>query len=76
MSAPPANEPAEDTTVGAEVTGTVADSMEEHGRETEAPRAIEHDFSFLLADADQSVSQGYLWSLFSQGARPVQERVS
>lgn len=76
MSAQPANEPAEDTTLDAEVTGIVTDLLEEHGSEAAALRALAHDFIILLADADRSVSRGYLRGLFSQGARPVQERDS
>ncbi len=74
MSAQPANEPREDTTLDAEVTGIVTDLLEEHGTETAALRALAHDFVILLADADRSVSRGYLRGLFSQGARPVAER--
>ena len=76
MSAQPVNQPAEDTTLDAEVTGIVTDLLEDHGTETAALRALAHDFIILLADADRSVSRGYLRGLFSQGARPVQERES
>lgn len=55
MSAQPANEPREDTTLDAEVTGIVTDLLEEHGTETAALRALAHDFVILLADADRSV---------------------
>lgn len=76
MSAQPANEPAEDTSIDAEVTGIVTDLLEEHGSETAALRALAHDFIILLADADRSVSRGYLRGLFSQGARPLPEKNS
>lgn len=74
MSVQPANQPAEDTTLDAEVTGIVTDLLEEHGSESAALRALAHDFIVLLADADRSVSRGYLRGLFSQGARPDAEK--
>lgn len=73
MSAQPADQHVEDTTLDAEVAGLIADLMEEHGTETAALRALAHDFIVLLADADRSVSRGYLRGLFSQGARPIPE---
>lgn len=73
MSPQPADQHVEDTTLDAEVAGLVADLMEEHGTETAALRALAHDFIVLLADADRSVSRGYLRGLFSQGARPIRE---
>jgi alpha-D-ribose 1-methylphosphonate 5-triphosphate synthase subunit PhnL len=74
MSAKPANQPAEDTTLDAEVTAIVTDLLEEHGSERAALRALAHDFIVLQADADRSVSRGYLRGLFSQGARPDAEK--
>lgn len=73
MSAQPADQHIEDTTLDAEVTALVADVMEEHGSETAALRALAHDFIVLLADADRSVSRGYLRGRFSEGARPIRE---
>ncbi len=73
MSAQPADQRVEDSSVDAEVSGLVADLMEEHGSDAAALRALAHDFIVLLADADRSVSRGYLRGLFSQGARPVRE---
>jgi hypothetical protein len=73
MSAQPADQHVEDTTLDAEVAGLVADLMEEHGTETAALRALAHDFIVLLADADRSVSRGFLRGLFSEGARPARE---
>jgi hypothetical protein len=64
-------QPEADTTLDAEVTGIVADLIEEHGSEMAALRALAHDFIVLMADADRSVSRGYLRGLFSQGARPI-----
>lgn len=63
----------------AKATGEEADQLEwelielveEHGSERAALRALLHDFHVLLADADRSVSRGFLRGMFSQGARPV-----
>ena len=49
----------------------IAELLEEHGSELAALRALAHDFLVLLADADRSVSRGYLRGLFSEGARPI-----
>ena len=73
MSAQPADQHIEDTTLDAEVTALVADIMEEHGSEAAALRALAHDFIVLLADADRSVSRGFLRGVFSQGARPSRD---
>lgn len=73
MQAEPADQCVEDTSVDAEVTGMVTDLMEEHGSETAALRALAHDFIVLMADADRSVSRGFLRGVFSQGARPIRE---
>lgn len=73
MSALPADQHVEDTTLDAEISGIVSTLLEEHGTETAALRALAHDFIVLLADADRSVSRGYLRGLFSQGARPARE---
>lgn len=74
MSAQPADQQIEDTTLDAEITGIVSILMEEHGSEAAALRALAHDFIVLLADADRSVSRGFLRGLFSQGARPIPEK--
>jgi len=71
MSAQPADQRVEDASLDAEITGIVADLLEEHGSELAALRALAHDFLVLLADADRSVSRGFLRGAFSQGARPV-----
>lgn len=71
MSALPADQSIEDTSLDAEITAGVADLLEEHGSEMAALRALMHDFLVLLSDADRSCSRGYLRGLFSQGARPV-----
>lgn len=73
MSAQPAEQFAEDTSIDAEVTSMVEDLLEEHGSEMAALRALAFDRIVLLADADRSVSRGYLRGLFSEGARPVRE---
>jgi hypothetical protein len=74
MSAQPADQHVDDTSLDAEVTGIISMLMEEHGTESAALRALAHDFIVLLSDADRSVSRGYLRGLFSQGARPIRER--
>lgn len=76
MSAQPAEQFVEDTSIDAEVTGIVEDLLEEHGSEMAALRALARDRVVLMADADRSVSRGYLRGLFSQGARPVAETAS
>lgn len=73
MSAQPADQHVEDTSLDAEVAGLIADLMEEHGNEGAALRALAHDFIVLMNDADRSVSRGFLRGVFSQGARPVSE---
>lgn len=73
MSPQPADQHVEDTSLDAEISGIVSMLMEEHETEAAALRALAHDFIVLLADADRSVSRGYLRGLFSQGARPVPE---
>ncbi|AZO82110.1 MULTISPECIES: hypothetical protein [unclassified Bosea (in: a-proteobacteria)] len=73
MSAQPADQRVEDASLDAEITGIVAELLDEHGSELAALRALAHDFLVLLADADRSVSRGYLRGLFSQGARPVRD---
>ena len=74
MSAQPVDQKVEDTTLDAEITGIVSMLLEEHGSESAALRALAHDFIVLLADADRSVSRGYLRGLFSQGARPIRDQ--
>lgn len=73
MSAQPADQHVEDTSLDAEVAGLIADLNEEHGTEGAALRALAHDFIVLMNDADRSVSRGFLRGVFSQGARPVHE---
>lgn len=73
MPAQPAEQQVEDTSIDAEITGIVSMLMEENGSEMAALRALAHDFIVLLADADRSVSRGYLRGIFSQGARPLRE---
>ncbi|AZO82016.1 hypothetical protein B5U98_27435 [Bosea sp. Tri-39] len=71
MSALPADQRVEDVSLDAEITGLIAELLEEHGSGPAALRALAHDFIVLLADADRSVSRGFLRGAFSQGARPV-----
>lgn len=70
MSALPADQRVEDASLDAEITGIIADLLEEHGSESAALRALAHDFLVLLADANHSTSRGFLRGLFSEGARP------
>lgn len=76
MSAQPAEQQVADTTLDAEVVGLIEDLMEEHGSADVALRALAHDFIVLLADADRSVSRGFLRGVFSQGARPIRDQDS
>lgn len=64
MSAQPKLEPDE-------IEFEIAELVEEHGSERAALRAVLHDFNVLLADADRSVSRGFLRGVFSAGARPL-----
>ena len=70
MPALPADQRVEDASIDAEVTGLIGDLLDEHGSEPAALRALAHDFIALLADADRSVSRGFLRGAFSAGARP------
>lgn len=71
MSALPADQRVEDASLDAELTGMIAELLEEHGSEAAALRALAHDFLVLLADANRSTSRGFLRGLFSEGARPA-----
>ncbi len=73
MSALPADQHVDDSSMDAEVSALIAELIEEQGSEAAALRALAHDFIVLLADADRSVSRGFLRGLFSQGARPARE---
>lgn len=84
MSAQPADQGAEDTTLDAEISSLIADLLDEHeGFERAAFRALARSYLMLLseserlnADADRSCSRGFLRGLFSEGARPVREQES
>jgi len=67
-------EPAQDSDPANEIEWEINDLVAEHGSERAALRAVLHDFNVLLADADRSVSRGYLRGLFSQGARPIRDK--
>lgn len=71
MSARPADQIENDTSLEAEVAGVVQTVLEEHETHEAALWALAHDYVVLLADADRSVSRGYLRGLFSEGARPI-----
>ena len=82
MSAQPADQQVEDSSVDSEITSLIADLLEEHeGFERAAFRALARSYLILLsesqrlaADADRSCSRGFLRGLFSQGARPVPDQ--
>lgn len=82
MSAQPADQPVDDSTLDAEIASLIADLIEEHeGFERAAFRALAQSYLLLLseserlnADADRSCSRGFLRGLFSQGARPVPDQ--
>lgn len=59
-----------DTTFTTEIECEIDDLISEQGSERAAIRALLHDMTVLLADADRSASCGYLRGLFSTGARP------
>lgn len=54
-----------------ELEWEIVELVQEHGSERAALRALLHDFHVLLADADRSVSRGFLRGVFSAGARPL-----
>lgn len=61
----------EDTDLATEIECEIDDLIAEHGSERAAIRALLHDLTVLMADADRSVSRGFLRGLFSHGARPM-----
>lgn len=61
----------EDVDLGTEIECEIDDLIAEHGSERAAIRALLHDLTVLMVDADRSVSRGYLRGLFSHGARPA-----
>jgi hypothetical protein len=62
-------ERATDSDFSTEVECEIDDLIAEHGSERAAIRALLHEMTVLLADADRSTSRGYLRGLFSEGAR-------
>ncbi|RYF31631.1 MAG: hypothetical protein EOO23_01985 [Comamonadaceae bacterium] len=82
MSAQPAEQQVEDSTLDAEISSLIADLLDEHeGFERAAFRALAQSYLMLLSeserlaiDADRSCSRGFLRGLFSEGARPVVEQ--
>ena len=59
----------EDSDPATEIECEIDDLIAEHGSERAAIRALLHDLTVLLADADRSTSRGYLRGFFSHGAR-------
>lgn len=84
MSAQPADQRENDSSLDAEVTALIEDLLEEHeGFERAAFRALARGYLMLLseserltADADRSCSRGFLRGLFSEGARPTPDKES
>ncbi|KRE02619.1 hypothetical protein ASE61_15185 [Bosea sp. Root670] len=84
MSAQPAEQQVEDSTLDAEISSLIEDLLDEHqGFERAAFQALAQSYLMLLAeserlasDADRSYSRGFLRGLFSEGARPVREKES
>lgn len=84
MSAQPAEQQVEDSTLDAEISSLIEDLLDEHeGFERAAFRALAQSYLMLLAeserlasDADRSCSRGFLRGLFSERARPVPEQES
>ena len=79
MSAQPADQQVDDTSLDAEITALIEDLVDEHeGFERAALRALARSYLLLLTesdrlkvDADRSCSRGFLRGLFSDGARPI-----
>lgn len=79
MSALPADQGQDDSSLDAEISALIEDLLEEHeGFERAAFRALARSYLALLAeserlaaDADRSCSRGFLRGLFSDGARPA-----
>lgn len=61
----------DNTDPATEIECEIDELIAEHGSERAAIRALLHDLTVLMTDADRSVSRGYLRGLFSQGARPA-----
>ncbi len=61
----------EDTDPATEIECEIDDLIAEHGSERAALRALLHDMTVLLTDADRSVSHGYLRGLFTVVPRPL-----
>lgn len=59
----------DDTDAATEIECEIDDLIAELGSERAVIRALLHDMTVLLADADRSVSRGYLRGVFSRGAR-------
>lgn len=75
MAAAVPNEPV-DCDASAEIEGEIDDLIQEHGSERAAIRALLHDMTILMIDADRSASRGFLRGFFSHGARPKPEAES
>lgn len=69
MSAEPLEKPPE----ADEFEWEIVELVDEYGTDRAALRATYRTLKSVLADADRSVSRGYVRGLFSQGARPLRE---
>ena len=67
----PADQRVDDSSQDVEIECEIDDLIAEHGSERAAIRALLHDLTVLMTDADRSTSRGYLRGLFSSGARPA-----
>lgn len=59
----------QDSDAATEIECEIDDLIAEHGSERAAIRALLHDLSVLIADANSAVSRGYLRGFFSFGSR-------
>ncbi|WP_108047409.1 hypothetical protein [Bosea sp. 124] len=64
-----------DTDPATEFECEIDDLIAEHGSERDVIRALMHDLTVLMIDADRSVSRGYLRGLFSLSAVSALETV-
>lgn len=69
MSAEPLLKPPETD----EFEWEIVELVDAYGTDRAALRATYYALKTALADADRSVSRGFVRGLFSQGARPIRE---
>ncbi|HEV7319659.1 MAG TPA: hypothetical protein VGO04_13765 [Ensifer sp.] len=71
MSAQPSAQPADDLSPEHEIEADINEMIAEHGSERAAIRALLHDLTVLMEDADRSTSRDFLSVFVSAGARPM-----